>query len=197
MRFFSNSETWFKLSFGVAFVYAVAVAARTARLANRQHGGSLNQLTHEVRWLIAVRAALGLVFYGSLFAWLFRSESPEFMQIHVPTSVRWAGVILLPPVLAFYTWSFRSLGANYRGGVGLYDDHRLVVTGAYRWMRHPIYVSFIGIMLAVLMLSANWLLGLSGLVLVSSIAVARIPVEERELGERFGLAWDRYRRGRA
>ena len=41
-------------------------------------------------------------------------------------------------------------------------------------------------------LSTNWVLGLSGLLLVTSIAVARIPVEERELRERFGGRWDAY-----
>jgi protein-S-isoprenylcysteine O-methyltransferase Ste14 len=197
MPLFSNPETWFKLTFGAAFVYAVAIASRTARLAARQHGGSLNQLAHEVRWLIGVRAALGLVFYASLFAWLFRAQSPDFMRLPAPEAIRWAGVVLLLPILAFYTWSFRSLGANYRGGVGLYADHRLVVTGAYRWMRHPIYASFIAIMLAITLVSANWVLGLSGFLLVCSIAAVRIPIEERELRERFGAEWDRYRSARS
>jgi len=44
----------------------------------------------------------------------------------------------------------------------------------------------------VLLLSANWVLGVSGLLLVGSIAVARIPVEERQLREHFGIAWDNY-----
>ena len=99
---------------------------------------------------------------------------------------------MLVPILAFFTWGFRSLGTNYRGGVGLHDGHELVTTGAYRWVRHPIYIGFIAIMLAVLLLSANWVLGLAGLLLVMSIAVARIPIEESELRERFPLAWDKY-----
>ena len=99
---------------------------------------------------------------------------------------------MLVPILAFFTWGFRSLGTNYRGGVGLHVGHELVTTGAYRWVRHPIYIGFIAIMLAVLLLSANWVLGLAGLLLVMSIAVARIPIEESELRERFPLAWDKY-----
>ena len=100
---------------------------------------------------------------------------------------------MLVPVLAFFAWSFRALDKNYRGGVGLYESHTLVTTGPYRWIRHPIYAGFISIMVLVLLLSANWVLGLSGLLLVTSIAVARIPTEERELGERFGGAWTSYR----
>lgn len=184
---------WFKLAFGLAFAFAVAVAASTARRATRRHGGTLNQLAHEVRGLVVVRAALGLVFYGTLMAWLFWPQAIGWSYLAVPAAWRWLAVALLLPTLAFYTWSSRTLGANYRGGVGLYDGHELVTTGPYRWIRHPIYVAFIGLMLLVLFLSANWVLGSSGLLLVSAIAAARIPVEERELDHRFGPAWKSYR----
>ena len=100
----------------------------------------------------------------------------------------------LVPVLVFFRSSFQQLGTNYRGGVGLYERHELVVRGPYAVVRHPIYAAFIAIMLLVLLLSANWVLGLSGLLLVSSIAVVRIPVEEQRLRERFGSAWTDYSR---
>jgi protein-S-isoprenylcysteine O-methyltransferase Ste14 len=184
---------WFKLAFVVAFTSAVAVATTTARRATRRHGGTLNQLSHEVRGLLVVRAVLGLVFYATLIAWLFWPRALAWTYFPVPAAMRWLGVALLLPALAFFAWSFRSLGVNYRGGVGLYDAHELVTTGPYLWIRHPIYMAFIGIMLLVLPLSANWVLSLSGLLLVLSIAAARIPTEERQLHERFGPAWETYR----
>lgn len=184
----------FKLAFLVAFVTAATVASTAARRATRRHGGSLNQLAHVVRGLLAVRAALGLVFYAALAVWLFDLPVGAWSYLPLPIPVRWLGVACLLPALVFFVWSFTSLGTNYRGGVGLYDAHELVTTGPYRVIRHPIYVSLIAIMFLVLILSANWLLGLSGLLLVISIAAARIPVEERQLAERFGSAWDAYRR---
>ena len=114
------------------------------------------------------------------------------MYLAIPTTLRWIAVGLLIPTLILFATSFRALGANYRGGVGLYPNHVLVTTGPYRLIRHPIYLAFIAIMCLVFVLSANWLLGLSGLLLVSSIAIARIPVEERELNERFGMSWQSY-----
>lgn len=59
-------------------------------------------------------------------------------------------------------------------------------------MRHPICVAFIAIMVLVLVLSANRVLGASGLLLVGSIAAVRIPIEERELRGRIGAEWDSY-----
>jgi protein-S-isoprenylcysteine O-methyltransferase Ste14 len=187
-----RTEIWFKMAFVIAFLYAVTVAALTARRATRQHGEPLNQLGYEVRGLVAVRAGLGLVFYGMLGVWLFRAESPHWARIPEPPLLRWGAVGLLVPALAFFTWSFRSLGSNYRGGVGLYAGHELVTRGAYRWVRHPIYVAFVAVMFLVLLVSANWVLGMAGLTLVASIAAARIPTEERELRERFDTAWEKY-----
>jgi protein-S-isoprenylcysteine O-methyltransferase Ste14 len=183
---------WFKLAFVVSFAIAATVAGMTARRATRHHGQALNQLAHEVRGLLIVRALLGLVFYSALIAWLVWPTRFSWSYLPVPTSVRWLATSLLVPVLALFAWSLRTLGTNYRGGVGLYASHDLVTTGPYRRIRHPLYVAFILIMLLTLLLSANWVLGVSGLVLVSSIAAARIPIEEAELRERFGDPWDAY-----
>jgi protein-S-isoprenylcysteine O-methyltransferase Ste14 len=183
----------FKLAFAGAFLVALMTATRTARHATRVHGGSINQLPHEARGLIAIRSVLGIVFYSALVAWIGWDDEFAWSYLPIPTPVRWVAVALLVPVLAFFAWSFHSLGSNYRGGVGLYESHQLVTTGAYRVMRHPINVAFIAVMVLVLVLSANWVMGLSGLLLVGSIAAIRIPIEERELAARFGDEWERYR----
>jgi protein-S-isoprenylcysteine O-methyltransferase Ste14 len=183
----------FKLAFIVAFVLAAAIAASATRRAARRHGGSLNQLTHEVPGLLIVRAALGLIFYAALISWMFGFRAAAWTYFPVPATVRWLAVVMLAPAIALLAWSFRTLGESYRGGVGLYDAHELVTTGPYRLVRHPIYLSFVAVMLLVLVLSANWVLGLSGLLLVVSIAAARIATEERQLLDRFGPAWEEYR----
>jgi protein-S-isoprenylcysteine O-methyltransferase Ste14 len=184
---------WFKVIFISTFIVAASVAASAARRANAQHGGSINQLSHEVRGLLFLRAALGIVFYFFLISWMFWPNAFRWSYVSLPIESRWAGAALLAPALTFFGWSYHTLGSNYRGGVGLYAGHELVTTGPYRWLRHPIYAAFIVIMLIVLLLSSNWVLSLSGLALVVSIAAVRIPVEERELHERFGSSWDRYR----
>jgi protein-S-isoprenylcysteine O-methyltransferase Ste14 len=184
---------WFKLAFVAAFVAVASIATSTAKRAARRHGGELNQLGNEVRGLLIVRGALGLVFYSTLIAWLFLPGRLQWTYLPEPSGLRWLGVVLLVPVIAFFAWSFRSIGESYRGGVGLHDAHTLVTTGAYRYVRHPIYVAFIALMLLVWLISANWLLGLSGLILVAAIPAARIPVEEQQLHERFGAAWEAYR----
>ena len=187
-----SAEAPFKLVFVLLFVAVAVVASRTARRAARAHGASLNQLHHEAPGLIAIRSVLGLAFYAMLFVWLLRSEVPGWTRIPLAPGVRWAAVALVPAAVAVFAWSFASIGEQYRGGVGLHARHRLVTTGAYRFTRHPLYLSFILLMLLAACVSANWIIGVSGLGLVALIALIRIPIEERELAGRFPEAWPAY-----
>ena len=187
-------EAPFKTAFVLLFVAVAAIASRTARRAARVHGGSINQLRHEAPGLIAIRSILGIAFYAMLLIWLLRSDVPGWTRLPMPEAARWVAVALVPVGVALFAWSFQSIGDQYRGGVGLHDKHRLVTRGAYRFVRHPIYLSFTALMLLGTCIAANWVIGASGLGLVSMIALVRIPIEERELAERFPEEWREYRR---
>lgn len=183
----------FKVILVTAFAGAVAIAVASAKRAAARHGGPLNQIQREVRGLLVVRALLGLVFYTALAVWLTGIHGFAWSYVGVPLPVRWTAAALLVLALVFFALSHFALGTNYRGGVGLYDAHELVTSGPYRYLRHPIYAAFIAIMACVGLMSANWLLGLSGLILVLSIAMTRVPIEEAQLRERFVKRWDDYR----
>lgn len=185
-------ELSYKIAFMALFGLLVVAAVETARTLRARPEGRVNQWEHEVPILKLVRPALGVVFYGVLLDWLAPGTRLEGVQLALSAPVRWSGGVAALAAVLVVWWSFRSLGLNYRGGIGLWDDHDLVVRGAYRRVRHPIYTSFVLIMIGLTALSANWLLGLAGLVLTVSIPVARLPLEERQLRERFGEDYRRY-----
>lgn len=183
---------WFKIVFAAAFAITAMIAGAGARASMRRHGGGINQLAHEVRGLVVFRAFVGVVFYAALIGWLFDVSWLRWAYFSADVRVRVAAAILLVPTIVFFAWSFAAIGTNYRGGVGLHAEHSLVTSGPYRYVRHPIYVAFITLMVLVMGISGDWLLGISGLVLVITIAMVRIPIEERELAARFGTEWLTY-----
>jgi protein-S-isoprenylcysteine O-methyltransferase Ste14 len=95
--------------------------------------------------------------------------------------------------MALLLWVHRTLDRNFSGTLTLQPDHELVVAGPYRWVRHPMYLSFLLLMLALFLLTANVLLGGLGFFVIGAVIVLRTRREEAQLAERFGAEYERYR----
>lgn len=91
-------------------------------------------------------------------------------------------------VVAFcLSWNaIRHLGQQWRVDAGLNNDHNLVVTGPYSFVRHPIYAS----MLCMFLMNAAFLGTLPGWIIGSVLFILgteiRVRTEDRLLHERFG-----------
>jgi protein-S-isoprenylcysteine O-methyltransferase Ste14 len=57
------------------------------------------------------------------------------------------GVLLCAAGIAFAIWARHTIGRNWGMPMSLQEDHALVTTGPYAWVRHPIYT---GILFALL-----------------------------------------------
>lgn len=185
-------HTVFKALFLVFFVGLLAVVVQVARQLRGRPGGRVNQMAHELPILRVLRPVLGIVFYAALLDWLLPGTRLAWANSVLPSALRWAGGGASLAAILLLRRSFRAMGRNYRGGVGLWDDHELVATGPYHTIRHPIYAAFVLAMLGVWALSGNWLLGATGVALTLSIPAFRLPTEERQLRERFGPEYKEY-----
>jgi protein-S-isoprenylcysteine O-methyltransferase Ste14 len=76
---------------------------------------------------------------------------------------------------------------------GIHEEHKLILEGPYRVIRHPLYVSYILISLGLsLALHLYWLLIPTACILLGIYPTAR--AEEEVLVERFGEEYRRYKR---
>jgi protein-S-isoprenylcysteine O-methyltransferase Ste14 len=111
------------------------------------------------------------------------------------TPVAWAAVPVIAGGLALYLWCVWDFARVGRGTPGPWDAPlRLVAVGPYRWLRNPIYVAAL-----LVVLGQAWLLGsLAVLAYAAAMAVAFhafvIGYEERALRRRFGHDYLEYRR---
>jgi len=96
----------------------------------------------------------------------------------------WLGISLVGILIGLYT-----LLHNRIGNFGPYPEPleraSLVVTGPYRWVRHPMYLSVILFMLGIAMYNGGLLNQLALITLLIAI-FGKIYREERYLRERFG-----------
>jgi protein-S-isoprenylcysteine O-methyltransferase Ste14 len=108
-------------------------------------------------------------------------------------SAPWGGYALLWSGIALRLRSLREIGAYYNSLILIKDAHRLVDTGPYRWLRHPLHLGLHVEMAGLAWLGGaaeGWLiLGLSLIVLMR-----RNLEEERALEGFFGAAYREYRR---
>jgi protein-S-isoprenylcysteine O-methyltransferase Ste14 len=140
-----------------------------------------------LRWL------LGPPYGAVLLLYLFRPSSIEGFAIPIWQPLRWFGVGLLVFSVALLGWVHLSLGRNFNTTLVLRRDHELVTSGPYRWVRHPMYSSFIVLFAGMFLVTRNVLLGLlSGLFLLALVKL-RTPLEEAQLEERFGPLYEAYR----
>lgn len=181
----------FKLAFTFLFLGAIWTVVGVVRRLKAAGRATSPPLAHEIAVLKAIRPLLGVIFYGGVIWWMIDESSLPF-GVELPLAVRFVGIAFGLIGLWLFDRAARELGSYFSSGVHLYDDHRLVTTGPYRWVRHPIYLAFVVIMVGVLLMSANLLIGLSGLLLVLLIPPLRINQEERLLADRFGASYRDY-----
>lgn len=86
------------------------------------------------------------------------------------------------------------LGANFSVRMGLRDDHRLIESGPYRFIRHPNYAGLLLVALGTALALASPLAAGVAVALWLPILLVRIAREEGQLAERFGEAYEAYRR---
>ena len=110
---------------------------------------------------------------------------PEAIAPFAGLGVQVAGALL-------YLWCKRELGRNWSGAISIKQDHRLVRSGPYRLVRHPMYTAMLG-MAAGTAIVSNQLHAPIGFAVMAYAYWRKISIEERWLREEFGQAYDEYR----
>lgn len=144
-----------------------------------------NWVHYVIRSIRAISLAVFLGLYIVNHPWL------GVLSLPLPGWLRWIGVAVGFLSLALYAWSRATLGKEWSSNLLLGENHSLVTTGPYRWIRHPIYLAMIGFMISIALVTAD--LFLVAFLLVSTIDLAlRIPKEEQMMVEKFGEEYKTY-----
>jgi protein-S-isoprenylcysteine O-methyltransferase Ste14 len=104
-----------------------------------------------------------------------------------------ASMVLGPPSVALAWAATCHLGKQWRYEAALSEDHELIQTGPYRWVRHPIYASMLGMLLATGAAWSSWPMFAIGLLVFLVGTEIRVRSDDRLLAERFQDAFAEYR----
>jgi protein-S-isoprenylcysteine O-methyltransferase Ste14 len=104
----------------------------------------------------------------------------------------WPGVILIAGGLGFSIWARQHLGRNWSGTVQVKQDHQLICTGPYRFVRHPIYTGVLVAFLGTAIVNGDWC-GLLAVFTAFGSFWRKLRLEEHFMRETFGSVYEEYR----
>lgn len=131
---------------------------------------------------------------GALLLWMPQLPGNFLGAKIVPpsTTLFFIGAAIVAAGLAFTVWARVCLGRNWSGTVTVKEDHELVRSGPYRYVRHPIYtgllLAFVGCAIAL----DEWR-GLLAIAIMYAALWRKLKLEERWMVEQFGDAYLRFR----
>jgi protein-S-isoprenylcysteine O-methyltransferase Ste14 len=169
-----------------AFVFAILAAGWLAWMIPffvLERGPRAQTVDRQARWGIVLEAI------GFFLVWL------RPLWIAAPGPWRVAGAVTALGGGALFSWTGAlALGRQWRFDAALNADHRLVQSGAYRLVRHPIYTSMLCMLVGSGLLLARLAVLAAAVVLFLAGTEIRVRTEERLLASRFGPEFDAYRR---
>jgi len=121
-----------------------------------------------------------LPFAYALTSWL------DFAHVSFPPALRWMGALLAFGGVAMVWWTHRTLGRHWSGILELRENHRLISSGPYRYIRHPMYTGFFVMPVGMTLVTANLLVALLQIGVTIAMYLARVADEEAMMIDRFG-----------
>jgi protein-S-isoprenylcysteine O-methyltransferase Ste14 len=134
---------------------------------------------------------LGMIVVPFLYLFTTRLDFADYSLPATASLVAGSlGAALFLQALWLLWRSHADLAESFSPGLQIRKEHRLVTTGVYEKIRHPMYAAHLLWAVAQLLLLQNWIAGPSFLLASLPLYVVRIPREEEMMLEEFG---DEYR----
>ena len=152
------------------------------RMRSQNRSKTVQTIDRRARWGVLLEAAgYSLMWVSGLW-----NRSPAVWQLML-------AIVLLVLAVTISFEAAAALGSQLRIDASLSTDHRLIRSGPYRWVRHPVYSSFLCLSLGTgLLLAPLWLMALGVAVFLCGTEI-RVRVEDAMLAARFGQEFEQYR----
>ena len=162
------------------FTLAFVLFARRSKSSEKRRDGSS---------LLGLLLQLGGVFVGLL---LMRPPATPLLQpsagypAFVDLALSALAVLLGLLAIAFTVTALKALGRNWAYSARILADHKLVRSGPYAVVRHPIYTAMISMNIAAVLAFSRWEGVLVCIVMSFAGTWMRVRREERLLSQTFG-----------
>ena len=184
------NENIFRIFAALILFTSVGISSYFRRKADRDTGEKISRKVDGTVFMNMIKIG-GLLLWLSPFIYLLNPAWMAWSKIGLPEWVRWLGIGLgILCTLGIY-WLFSSIGSGITPTSATRKEHKLVTSGPYRWVRHPLYTVGSSLFIALGFMADNWfilVLAAFGFIAMAS----RTPKEEANLIEKFGTEYREY-----
>jgi protein-S-isoprenylcysteine O-methyltransferase Ste14 len=185
-------ETEYAFHTTVFFLLVIVVALRMYNSGYADAKSGVTQTTKGEGIFTLVRITLGIPVGLAFLAYLAWPPLMQWASLDFAPEIRWIGLPLAILSVALLISVHKHLSQNFTGTVQIRPEGKVVQTGPYAYVRHPMYWSFILFGIGLTFLTSNWFLGGGFLLVILIVMIVRTPVEEKALRDAYGAEYDAY-----
>jgi protein-S-isoprenylcysteine O-methyltransferase Ste14 len=189
MSFLDDEELIFRMVLVFLYTFFTIVRIYYRRKARNQttieEKTNLTQKLIFVMMVYEVSTFIAFVFFYPWIDW-------EVLHINYPVWIRWSGLPLGISAVIYFIIIHRTLGKNFSPKLQTKKEQTLVTTGPYKRIRHPMYLAFLLLHIAVFLIVANWIIGISWNIFIIAIIILRVKPEEEMMVKKFGKEYELY-----
>ena len=185
MTLLRTAAPWILAASWAGFSGLLAVNHLRVRIARRKQG-----IPEEKPAIRDSRSMHGLVLegIGFLIALLFARDPRNAADWQVAATILCGSFSV-----AILAAALRHLGLQWRIKAVVTEDHQLVTTGPYAYVRHPVFLSLLSLLVATVMLLNDGLPAIAAVAVCVTGTEIRIRAEDGLLERRFGTPFAAYR----
>ena len=116
----------------------------------------------------------------------------DYFAFTIPEFLRLFGIVFYVMGLILLIWVHRTLGKHWSMMLTLGEEHRLITSGPYSRIRHPMYTFFYIMTSSTALISANLIVAAFGITVWTLLYFVRVGDEEGLMLEQFGEEYSEY-----
>ena len=173
----------YRIATVVIMIAGMIISGHFRKKADRE-GGKVPRTDDGLPFLLPA-TIVAIVAMGSVLTFIVYPPLTTWAQTPIPTPIRLAGIALALINLPILYALFKNLGSNVTSTASTRENHTLVTTGPYRWIRHPLYTIGLILWFSLALITNLWPI-LVSIALFIPIINKRTQTEEANLIAKFG-----------
>lgn len=181
------NELIFKILFVVLWIVYILIRVPYAKKYKQIE--KIKKENSTIEKFLLILLAVGLMIIPLLWA---LTPFLDAFEMGFPLWIRVLGLILSVLSIFYFQWIHKTLGDNWSPTLEINKKHKLIQTGPYKAVRHPMYTQIWIWTIAQIFIVSNFIAGFSGIIAWAILYFIRVSKEEKMLTNYFGETYKNY-----